>query len=189
MKQTITFVKMIDLANVRGLIKMYEKPSISKFKKTFAKACDPSQLDRSLYDILDLVWLLSSSFMDKPPNWQGFMADKIHGTSLPSQIQFHPVIPLDPSSYEAVYSTISFVNEEIKKNSMCCISLTFNQPLHWKAYEIKADKSQEFDSIYLKVGGFHQLMSFLRAGWKLMEAAVLKNFGPPFIRRTPCLKW
>ena len=35
MKQTITFVKMIDLANVRGLVKMYEKPSISKFKHTF----------------------------------------------------------------------------------------------------------------------------------------------------------
>ena len=76
MKQTVTFVKMIDLANVRGLVKMYEKPSISKFKKTFAKACDPSQLDRSLYDILGLVWLLSISFMDKPPNWQGFMQTK-----------------------------------------------------------------------------------------------------------------
>ena len=63
---------MIDLANVRGLVKMYEKPSISKFKKTFVKACDPPQVDASLYDILNTFWLLSNSFMDKPPNWQGF---------------------------------------------------------------------------------------------------------------------
>ena len=175
MKQTITSEKMIDLANVKGLVKMYEKPSTSNFKKTFVKACDASQLDTSLYDILDTFWLLSSSFMEKPPNWQGFMADIIHGTLLPSQIQFRPAIPLDPSSYEAVYSTLSFVNEEIKKKSMCCTSLTFDQPLYWKAKEIKVDKSPEFDSVYLKLGGFHQLMSFLGAGCKLMEDAGLKE--------------
>ena len=68
MKQTITSEKMIDLANVKGLVKMYEKPSISNFKKTFVKACNASQLDTSLYDILDTFWLLLSSFMEKPPN-------------------------------------------------------------------------------------------------------------------------
>ena len=85
MKQTITSGKMFGLANMRGLVKMYEKPSISKFKKTFAKAFDPSQLDTSLYGILDAFWLLSSSSMDKPPNWQGFMTDIIHETLLPSR--------------------------------------------------------------------------------------------------------
>ena len=73
------------------------------------------------------------------------MADIIHRTSLPSQIQFHPAIPLDPSSYEAVYNTLSFVNEEMKKKSMCCTSLTFDQPLYWKAKEVKANKSLEFN--------------------------------------------
>ena len=147
---------------------MYEKPNISKFKKTFVEACDPSQLDTSLYDILDTFWSLSSSFMEKPPNWQVFMADIIHRTPLPSQIQFRLVIPLDPSLYEAVYSTLSFVNEEIKKKSICCTSLTFDQPFHWKAKEIKAEMSPEFDSIYLELGSFHQLMSFLGAGCKLI---------------------
>ena len=167
--------KIIDLANVRGVVKMYEKPSISKFKKTFVKACDPSQLDTSLYGILDTFCLLSSSFMEKPLNWQGFMADIIHGTPLPSQMQFRPVIPVDPPSYEAVYSTLVFVNEEIKKNALYCISLTFDQPLYWKEKEIKADKSPEFDSIYLKLGGFHQLISFVRAGCKLKEDVGLKE--------------
>ena len=182
MKQTILSERMIDLANVRGLVKMYGKQSVSKFKKMFVKACDSSQIDTSLYDIVDTFCLLSSSFLEKPLNWQGFMAVTVHRTPPPSQIQFRPVIPLDPSSYEAVYSTLSFLNEEIKKKSMCCTSLTVDQPLYWKAKEIKTGKSLDFNSIYLKLGGFHQMMSFLGAGCKLMEN------GPPFTRRTPGLK-
>ena len=58
---------------------------------------------------------------------------------------------------------------------MCCTSLTFDQPLPWKAKEIKAGKSPEFDSIYLKLGDFHQLMSFLGGGCKLMKDAGLKE--------------
>ena len=103
------------------------------------------------------------------------MADITHGTPLPSQIRFHPIIPLDPSSYESVYSTLDFIREEIKKTSICCTSLTFNQPLYWKAKEIKADKSPEFDSIHLKLGGFQQLMSFLGAGCKLIEDGGLRE--------------
>ena len=160
---------MIEKVDFRNLVKFYEKPNISKFKKTLVKGCVPSQLDTSLYNILDTFWFISSSFLEKPPNWQGFMADITHGTPLPSQIRFHPIIPLDPSSYEAVYSTLDSIREEIKKKSIRCTSLTFDQPLYWKAQEIKADKSPEFDSIHLKLGGFHQLMSFLGAGCKLME--------------------
>ena len=65
MKQKIASEKMIGLENVRGLVKMYEKPSISKFKKTFVRAS-------------------TNSFMEKPSNWQEFMADIIRGTPLPS---------------------------------------------------------------------------------------------------------
>ena len=175
MRQKITSGQMIDKANLRNLIKFYEKPNVSKFKKTLVKSYDSSQLDTSLYDLLDTFWLVSSSFLEKPPNWQGFMANIIHGNPLKSQIRFLPIIPLDPSSYEAVYSTMHFIKEEIKKKSICCTSLTFHQPFYWKAKEIKADKSPEFDSIHLKLGGFHQLMSFLGAGCKLMEDGGLKE--------------
>ena len=133
MKQNITSGQMIEKVDLRNLVKFYEKPNISKFKKTLVKGCVPSQLDTSLYNILDTFWFISSPFLEKPPNWQGFMADITHGTPLPSQIRFHPIIPLDPSSYEAVYSTLDFTREEIKKKSICCTSLTFDQPLYWKA--------------------------------------------------------
>ena len=74
MKRMITSEKMIDLANVRGFVKLYKKPNISKFKKTFVKACDPSQLVTSLHGILDTFWLLpSSSWINLPTGrdlWQ-----------------------------------------------------------------------------------------------------------------------
>ena len=59
------------------------------------------------------------------------------------------MIPINPSSYEAVYSTLVFVKDEIKKKKICCTSLTFDQPLYWKASEIKEDKAPELDSIHL----------------------------------------
>ena len=65
------------------------------------------------------------------------------------------------------------MNNEIKKQRICCTGLTFDQPLYWKASEIEEDKSPEFDKIHLKLGGFHQLMSFMGAGCKLMEDAGL----------------
>ena len=113
--------------------------------------------------------------MKNAPNWHCFMANIIHGKHLPAQVKYHPNIPLDPSSYDAVYSTMSFVKQEIKQKRICCTSLTFDLPLFWKASEIKADKSPEFDCIHLKLGGFHQLMSFMGAGCKLMQDAGLKE--------------
>ena len=78
------------------------------------------------------------------------MADVVHGTPLPSRIRFHPVIPLDPSSYEAIYSTMSFIKEEIKKKEICCTSLTFDQQLYWKGKEVQADKSSLFSNFTSK---------------------------------------
>ena len=130
LKQKVTSQQMTEISNLNGLIKPYIKPIVSKFKKITVKLSNSSQYDTSLHEILDTFWLVSNSFIEKPPNWQGFMADIVHGMPLPSQIRYRPIIPLDPSSYEAVYSTMSFIKEEIKKKAICCVSLTFDQPLY-----------------------------------------------------------
>ena len=113
--------------------------------------------------------------MKNAPNWHGFMANITHGNHLPAQIKYHPSIPLDPTSYDSIYSTMAFVKEQIKRKGICCTSLTFDLGIYWKASEIKEDVSPEFDCIHLKLGGFHQLMSFMGAGCKLMEDAGLKE--------------
>ena len=146
---------------------------MSKFKRINLKKIVPSNLDIKSYQKLDTFWHLSVLFMKHPPNWQGFMSSIIHGHHSISHISYHPMIPLNPSSYQAVYSTLVFVNDQIKKKKICCTSLTFDQPLYWKVSEIKEDKAPELDSMHLKLGGFHQLMSFLGAGCKLMQDAGL----------------
>ena len=142
---------------------------MQKFKKINLKKIVSSDLDITMYQKLDTFWHISGLFMENPPNWQGFMASIIHGNHSISHISYHPMIILNTSSYEAVYSTLVFVNDQIKKKKICCTSLTFDQPLYWKASEIKEDKAPELDSIHLKHGGFHQLMSFMGAGCKLMQ--------------------
>ena len=54
-------------------------------------------------------------FMKNASNWHGFMANTIHGKHLPAQVKYHSNIPLDPSSYDAIYSTMSFVKQQIKQ--------------------------------------------------------------------------
>ena len=169
----ISSTDMLDRLTLGNLIKPYKKLNASKFRYVKLKTRLSMDFDLTKYQRIDTFWLISGLFLEKPPNWQGFMASIVHGNPISSHISYHPIIPLNPSSYEAVYSTLSFVNNEIKKQRICCTSLTFDQPLYWKASEIKEDKSPEFDKIHLKLGGFHQLMSFMGAGCKLMEDAGL----------------
>ena len=62
-----------------------------------------------------------------------------------------------------------------KHKRICCMSLTFDLPLLWKASEVKADKSPEFHCIHLKLEGFHQVISFMGTRCKLMQDARLKE--------------
>ncbi len=74
-----------------------------------------------------------------PPNWQGFMAKIVKGVWDCTSIRFHPIIPLNPSSDEAVYSTMVFVLHQAGKLSMYCAALTFDQPLYLRAYRINEE--------------------------------------------------
>jgi len=79
------------------------------------------------------------------------------------------MVPLNPSTPEAVYTTMSFVAQQCKTLGQHCAVLTFDQPLFLKAYTIRQDHSVEFKNTFIRLGGFHQLMSFLGAGCHLME--------------------
>ena len=65
----------------------------------------------------------------------------------------------------------------------------FDLPLFWKALEIEADKYLEFECIHLKLGSFHQLMSFMGAGCKLMQDAGLKEvWSTVYKKKLPSIK-
>ena len=103
---------------------------------------------------------------------------------MPVQGKYHPNILLDPSSYDSIYSTMSFFKQHIKQKRVSYTSRTFYLPLLWKASEMKAAKSLEFDCIHLKLGGFHQLMYFIDGGSKLMQNSRLKEVRSTVYKKT-----
>ena len=113
--------------------------------------------------------------MKNSPNCHGFTGNIIHGKHVQAQVKWQPNILSELSSYDAIYSTMSFVKQQIKQKIICYTSLTFGLLLFWKASEIKADKSPEFDWIQFKLGASHQVLSFMGVRCKLMQDAGFKE--------------
>ena len=137
----------------------------------------PVKIQTMLYELVDTLWLFSSLIHQSPPNWQGFVAKIVKGVWDCTAIGFHPMIPLNPSSDDVVYifhNIMFFVLQQAGKLSMCCAALTFVHPLYLSTYRTKEENQHEFQNLTFRVGGFHQLMSFLGAGSKLMEGSGLK---------------
>ena len=75
-------------------------------------------------------------------------------------VQFNPMVSLNPKTYEAIYSTKPFLNEQSGLSGLCCEALTFDQPLYLKAEKKKQGNLEEVRSLHIQLDRFHQLMSF-----------------------------
>lgn len=113
--------------------------------------------------------------MKNARNSNGFMVSIIHGKHLPTEVKDHPNIPFYPSMYDGICSTMSFVKQQIKPKMISCKSLTFHLSFFWKESEIKTDKFPMFNLYSLKLGGFHQLISFMVTRCNLMQDAGFKE--------------
>lgn len=71
---------------------------------------------------------------------------------------------------------MSFVSEESKKQNQSCI-VTFDQPLFLKASEIvaSADSQSEISKIFVRLGGFHVLISFMGSVGQIMKESGLES--------------
>ena len=127
---------------------------------------------------LDLLWHSAwffASSKDPRPNWSGFM---MHATSQSStvydvaSIKFLPIIDLNSSDENCIYSTLLFVIEEAKKSKIPVPCITFDQPLWQKALGIIKVKKL---NIVCRLGGFHTLMSFLGSIGNLMKGSGLEE--------------
>ena len=82
-----------------------------------------------------------------------------------------PIIDLHTTDTTALYS-LSFLEEQCKKLNVPMVCVTFDQQLYIKAYEIV---SSETMNVFVRLGGFHQLMSFLGSIGKVMEGSGLRS--------------
>ena len=174
-RKNVSAQELAGAGDFSEFIKPYKSPAKSLMADIKIKEISPIKFNVAPYEHLDTLWLYSSMLYKSPPNWQGFMSSVIKGKCQCSSVIYNPMVPLNPQTNEAVYSTMAFVVSQSKKAGMCCATLTFDQPLYLKGYKIKQDNMHEFSNIHLRLGGFHQLMSFLGAGCKLMEGSGLEE--------------
>ena len=89
-----------------------------------------------------------------------------------SVVTMLPVIKLSATNMTAFRSLLCFVVEQSKNNKLPTPSITFDQPLYVKVSEIAMSNKIE---IFVRLGGFHQLMSFLGSIGSLMEGSGLRR--------------
>jgi hypothetical protein len=88
-----------------------------------------------------------------------------------SKVSMLPVINLHATDFNALYSLLTFIVRQSEKLQLGMPCVTFDQQLYVKAYEIAVSKKM---NVFIRIGGFHQLMSFLGAIGTLMEGSGLR---------------
>ena len=83
-----------------------------------------------------------------------------------------PVIDLHATYFTALYSLLCFVDDHSKKLNVQMPCVISEQQLYIKAYEIVSTKNLD---IFVRLGGFHQLMSLLGSIGCMMEGSLLRN--------------
>ena len=123
---------------------------------------------------VDLLWSTRYIFKDSCPSWSGYMSSKVNDDKvLPkSYVSMLPIIDLHATDTTALYWLLSFLEEQCKKLNVPMAYVTFDQQLYIKAYEIV---SSEKMYVFVRFGGFHQLMSFLGSIGKVIEGSAWRS--------------
>ena len=158
----------------------YKKISGTGLKKCFIGPLKPPiPLPPTLHmaKSLDNVWLTSFALLlplsIKCPNWTGFMETAVRGNKHDrSSITILPFVNLDTTKLDTLYSALIFAQKQIENHQKLSEGLqdarqikiigavTFDQPLFAKADDI-VQASPEIARIFVRLGGFHLIMSYL----------------------------
>ena len=147
-------------SNILGLSKLAFKPLIQLyFPTTFSPSLG-----------IDILWHSSLLFGtdDKRPNWSGFMQEHSSGEHPPdSKILMLPIINLNASYDNCIYSTLLFIQNQAKILNIETSAVTFDQALWIKAIEIVTAKNM---NIVVRIRGISYANEFcgehrLPYGW------------------------
>ena len=83
-----------------------------------------------------------------------------------------PITNLHATDLTALYSLLLFLEKQSQKLGNDTPVVTFDQQLYIKAYETVASKKMK---VFLRHGGFHQLMSFLGSFGTLVEGSGMRT--------------
>ena len=128
-----------------------------------------------------LLWNTSYVFKSLPPSCSGYMSKLSNNDVIPKSIvTMLPIISLDATDMNALSSLLSFISDQSKNVDLVNPpTVTFDQPLNVKAVKIALSMNMH---IVVRLGGFHQLMSFLGSIGCAMEGIGLQNaFGTVYV--------
>ena len=128
-------------------------------------------------DAMEALYDMSLCFANKRPSWSGTMQMVHEGPHPgPSTVLFLPMINLDPTNVDCIYSTLQFISEHAARYDVTPV-ITFDQPLWWKALHIILSLPAEspLRGIILRLGGFHTLMSYLGSIGCIMEDSGIRH--------------
>ncbi|KYN50525.1 hypothetical protein ALC57_00165 [Trachymyrmex cornetzi] len=136
----------------------------------------------------DILWLYSKNKNpNATPGWNGFMQNIKHSDDYAtSKILPLPFVNAPPSDMNTIFTVlIEASRRTMAENQEVCV-VTFDQPLYYKAKDIITSIDPRNDPynlrfIFVRLGGFHMLMSFLGSIGFIMDCSGLKEaFGTIF---------
>ena len=108
------------------------------------------------------------------PSWSGFVQISLSGLYEKSKIEILPFINQDPSNLNTIYSAHYFAQQLTERHGLGISPVTFDQPLYIKAVEIDMS-SPDLPNIFVLLGGFHLLMSYMGSLGFIMAGSGLES--------------
>ena len=160
-----------------GYIKIeYFTPSVEGIKSLLYRPLSIPHVEDPT-SAIDALWKASLLLHPKRPGWSGLM-QMVQKGEYPGQcsVLYLPMIDMDPNDFSCIYSTLCYVSSHAKKYNVTPI-VTFDQPLWWKALQIRETVPDDSDihSVVLCLGGFHTIMSFLGCIGHIMSGCGLQD--------------
>ena len=85
-----------------------------------------------------------------------------------------PFINLDRGNLCTLYTALCFVQSEVDSRGIKFCPVTFDQPLHVKVVEIVESSHDLKHKLFIRLGGFHLLMSYLGSIGTIMDGGGLE---------------
>lgn len=130
--------------------------------------------------ILDCLWMCGIWLELTPrPGWSGYMELAMEGYKAYEKSRVIPIpfINHDPSNLSTIYTSLLEAARDCKEHKQNTCFVTFDQPLFSKASKIVAlsEPDGELQSVVVRLGGFHLLMSFMGAVGNIMAGSGLEE--------------
>lgn len=186
--KTIERLKKIPSADSIGKfgfipLKHFEKRNLAGRKNIIIKNLESeNQISHEIeITLTDFLWFYGKSKNpDKTAGWNGFMelTTEVKDYTLTKIVPL-PFVNAPPSNYDTILTVLLEADARCKSNNQTHTFVSFDLPLYDKAQEIIAcsrgtENEKTLDSVILRLGGFHTLMSYLGSIGFIMDGSGLK---------------